>query len=101
MPLLVSKSGRISVAPFLASLPKRDPSRPYPPIGVLLRLLEPSLHPRRPEGPGSGLTSEDEKQSEQVWFPEQPYVRFHSCIKSFGSTLQTIYSKLCQVRRST
>jgi len=38
--------GRISVAPFLASLPKRDPSRPLPRIGASFRLLEASLHPR-------------------------------------------------------
>lgn len=101
MPLLVPKSGRISVAPFLASLPKRDPSRPFPPIGALLRLPESSLHPRRPEGPGSGLTSEDEKQSVQVWFPEQPYVHLNTCIECFGSSPQTVYSKLSLICGST
>lgn len=39
------QNGRISVAPFSASLPKRKPSRPFPRIGVPHQLPDESLHP--------------------------------------------------------
>jgi hypothetical protein len=85
-PLLVPKSGRISVAPFPASLPKRDPSRAVPPDRCPTAASRCESSPTQTGGLWVRLNTLGRRASVQVWFLEQPCVISNSCSQSSGAS---------------